>query len=68
MSPPVVKAPHLNTEEKKIANRFSLLFCEMKQTGKDNRRMLCILLDEMRDNGMIDEADYDKAYNAIICK
>ena len=68
MSPPVVKASHLNTEEKQIANKFSQLFCEMKQTGKNNRGMLYILLDEMRDNGIIDETDYDKVYNAIICK
>ena len=67
-SPPVVKAAHLNTEEKKLVNKFSQLFREMKQTGKDNKGELCILLDRMRDIGLTDEIDYDKAYHAIICK
>ena len=67
-SPPIEKAPHLNVEEKKCLNRFSQLFRETKQTGKDNGEQLCILLDGLRDSGIIDEADYDKAYDAIICK
>ena len=67
-SPPIVKAPHLNAEEKKLANKFTRLFREMKQTGKDNRGKLFVLLDGLRDSGLIDEADYDKAYDAIICK
>ena len=60
-SPSIVKAPHLNAEEKKLVNKFSQLFREMKQTGKDHRGKLFVLLDGLRDNGLIDEADYDKA-------
>ena len=66
--PPVVKAPHLTIEEKKLFNKYSQLFRDMKLTGKDNRGKLCILLDAMRDYCMIDEAGYDKAYDAIMFK
>ena len=69
-SPPIVKAPHLNVEEKKCLNRFSQLFRETKQSGKDNAEQLCILLDRLEDRGTLDEASCDKAYDAIvdICK
>ena len=66
--PPVVKAPHLTIEEKKLFNKYSQLFRDMKLTGKDNRGKLCILLDAMRDYCIIDEAGYDKAYDAIMFK
>ena len=67
---PVVKVPHLNAKVKKLANEFTQLFREMKQTGKDNRGKLCILLDGLRKSGALDEASYEKAHDAIvdICK
>ena len=34
--PTIVKDPHMDAEEKKLINRFSRLFQEMKQNGRDN--------------------------------
>ena len=65
-SPPVVKAPHLDVGEKKCLNRFSQLFRETKQTGKDNSEQLCILLDRLENHGTLDETSCDKVYDAIV--
>ena len=63
---PVVKVPHLNAKVKKLANEFTQLFREMKQTGQDHRGKLCILLDGLRDSGTLDEVSYEKVHDAIV--
>ena len=58
---PTIKAPHLSNKEKKLCNKFSLMFRETKQ----NKGKLFVLLNDLRDSALIDNDDYDKIYNAI---
>ena len=58
---PTIKAPHLSNKEKKLVNKFSLMFRETKQ----NKGKLFVLLNDLRDIALIDNDDYDKVYNAI---
>ena len=58
---PIMRAPHLSSKEKKLFNKFSLIFRETKQ----NKGKLFVLLNDLRDIALIDNDDYDKIYNAI---
>ena len=63
--PTIVNAPHMDADEKKLINRFSQLFEEMKQNGRDNSEGLCVLLDELKDCGIFNREDCQNAYDAI---
>jgi hypothetical protein len=58
---PTIRAPHLSNKEKKLFNKFSLIFRETKQ----NKGKLFVLLNDLIDSASIDNDDYDKIYNAI---
>ena len=59
--PTIVEDLHMDTEKKKLVNRFSRLFQEMKN-GRDNSGELCILLDELKDRGTFDGEECQKLY------
>ena len=63
--PIIVRAPHLNSEEKELINRYSQLFQAMKEGRKDNGEELCVILDQLKDYGTFDEKDCQKAFDAI---
>lgn len=63
--PIIVRDSRLNQKEKELLNRFSELFHDMKENGEDNGEQLCVLLDEMEKNGVINNVDYQIAFNAI---
>ena len=62
--PTIVEDPHMDAEEKKLINRFSRLFQEIKRNGRDNREELCMLLDELKDCGTFNGEECLKAYEA----
>ena len=63
--PTIIKAPHMDAGEKKLINRFSQLFQEMKQIGRDNSEELYVLLNVMKDRGICNREDCQKAYDTI---
>ena len=52
-------------QEKTLLNKFNRLFREMKANGKDNGNELCVILDKLRNSGVLDEESSRTVFNAM---
>ena len=55
----------LSEQEKTLVDKFNQLLQEMEASGKDNGEELCVILNKLRNTGILDEESSQTLFNAM---